>query len=487
MALLLPPFSLSVLSLSLLLFLVPCARCSVHPSNNSAQLAWTDHRRFRLLSNDIRLPTNASLVPLTEFLVHLNRPQLETFYLSGTLVNVDATNSLGVQSDDIAFISCDDSAYPGELDASATVSNVLTNSPSPSAVILYSTAVDHCNYTSDAGILFHYIFTLVNPHLANTIQAQLSSADHSPSAHIQPEMSFMSPTTPTPDGGEDDDNPNAGVAMIILYSITGIITALFLGIIITGAVRAHRNPERYGPRYAHGRPRQSRARGIARAMVETIPIVKFGDQQQDGKQDAVKGDVELAVDPEAEHASHSDRTGPSADDGAKNSDSETNEEKPTGPGTAPETGNFSCPICTDDFVKGQDIRVLPCNHQFHPDCVDPWLVNVSGTCPMCRIDLHPEQAKDEDQNQDDESPQDGVAEGQGNRPRRGIATYVHDRLNTHRMREASVEERLAALRSVRAANRENVQAGEEGRGRRSRLTARFRERFRIRTRAHDQG
>jgi hypothetical protein len=28
------------------------------------------------------------------------------------------------------------------------------------------------------------------------------------------------------------------------------------------------------------------------------------------------------------------------------------------------------------------VRVLPCQHQFHPPCVDPWLVNVSGTCPL---------------------------------------------------------------------------------------------------------
>lgn len=167
--------------------------------------------------------------------------------------------------------------------------------------------------------------------------------------------------------------------MIILYSITGIITALFLGIIITGAVRAHRHPERYGPRYTPGRPRQSRARGVARAMVETIPIVKFGDSN-DGKD--VKNDVELAVDPESEHAPESRQTEniESRDEG-KNLDSEASEQKPGQEGKGQEA-NFACPICTDDFVKGQDLRVLPCNHSFHPDCIDPWLVNVSGTCPL---------------------------------------------------------------------------------------------------------
>ena len=37
---------------------------------------------------------------------------------------------------------------------------------------------------------------------------------------------------------------------------------------------------------------------------------------------------------------------------------------------------------TEDFVKGQDIRVLPCDDKFHPECVDPWFLNVSGTCPL---------------------------------------------------------------------------------------------------------
>jgi hypothetical protein len=156
--------------------------------------------------------------------------------------------------------------------------------------------------------------------------------------------------------------------------------------------------------------------------------------------------------------------------------------------------NFSCPICTDDFVKGQDLRVLPCNHQFHPECIDPWLVNVSGTCPLCRIDLNPPQAEGENnENQEGENrteeqeptPEPATEETPTHRHRR-ISNYLHGTLNARRMRDASVEERLAALRSVREeANREQQdETDEQQQRRRHRLTARFRERFRIRTRAH---
>lgn len=187
--------------------------------------------------------------------------------------------------------------------------------------------------------------------------------------------------------------------MIILYSITGVITALFLCIIITGAVRAHRHPERYGPRSTAGRPRQSRARGIARAMLETIPIVKFGDAYDPKAADPAKADVEMASGSEEEGDTHpgerrsTSRDGPIEMTGSGTGTQPTDVEKAPQTGAeatgssgpeqnVQESGNFSCPICTDDFVKGQDLRVLPCNHQFHPECVDPWLVNVSGTCPL---------------------------------------------------------------------------------------------------------
>lgn len=88
-----------------------------------------------------------------------------------------------------------------------------------------------------------------------------------------------------------------------------------------------------------------------------------------------------------------------------------------------------------------------------------------------------------------ETPQDGhgetVAGGQANRQHRRITSYLQDTLNARRMRDASVEERLAALRRVREANRGEPQTdGVDGARRSRRLTARFRERFRVRTRAH---
>lgn len=300
--------------------------------------------------------------------------------------------------------------------------------------------------------------------------------------------------------------------MIILYSITGIITVLFLAIIITGAVRAHRHPERYGPRYAAGRSRQSRARGIARAMLETIPIVKFGDEPE-GKPDPAKGDVEMGMGPESGTETPTDEqrkeTTPARDTVQPASPDEvpSNDEKRTSatPSATPDTGNFSCPICTDDFVKGQDLRVLPCNHKFHPECIDPWLVNVSGTCPLwyvfllltneeylindcSRIDLNPPQEEQEEEQGTDSHPQtrDQTPERAQTRQRR-LTGYFSSTLNARRMREATVEERLAALRTVREeANRSGGDAEDADEQRwRNRLSTRLRERFRIRTRPHE--
>jgi hypothetical protein len=42
-----------------------------------------------------------------------------------------------------------------------------------------------------------------------------------------------------------------------------------------------------------------------------------------------------------------------------------------------------CSICQDDFVLGDTVVILPCNHRFDENCIVPWLTR-SGTCPVCR-------------------------------------------------------------------------------------------------------
>jgi hypothetical protein len=397
----------------------------------------------------------------------------------------------------------------------------------PAAVVLYSSKDNHCLYqVLDKSIDYSNVFTIPQASVAATVVKQLQADSTNTSNTIGANMATSgnlglgNSSSDSGDSGSSSSglavsSPTTAVAMIILYTITGIITALFLGIIITGAVRAHRHPERYGPRNIVGRPRQSRARGVARAMLETIPIVKFGDSDT-SQVAAAKRDVEMASRNDEDGTSAQPISTPTHQDGdtehataAAAPEIQSNEAPATTEGqqddneavpAATDGGNRVCPICTDEFVKGQDMRVLPCNHQFHLDCIDPWLVNVSGTCPLCRIDLNPadEPAGQTRQTEDPEhAPTEPAVEESAHNATPGshrrLTVYLSD---IRRARNAPVEERIAALRQLRqneqqqganvasGANNESEDVTDETQGRR-RLTMRLRDRFRIRTRPHE--
>lgn len=178
--------------------------------------------------------------------------------------------------------------------------------------------------------------------------------------------------------------------MVTLYALTGVITALFMLMVITGIVRAHRHPDRYGPRSEgrYGQSRQSRAKGLARAVLDTLPIVRFGAPIR--SEEVRKRDIEMHEDLGGHHAVST--TGAIA----MPAPAVLAPRPPPPPPPRPTTARFSqdqpeiaaeqrqhqCPVCIEDFVHDEQLRVLPCQHQFHPDCVDPWLLNVSGSCPL---------------------------------------------------------------------------------------------------------
>ncbi|XP_023140449.2 uncharacterized protein si:ch211-59o9.10 isoform X2 [Amphiprion ocellaris] len=49
-------------------------------------------------------------------------------------------------------------------------------------------------------------------------------------------------------------------------------------------------------------------------------------------------------------------------------------------------GNSQCQICFCDYTDGEKLRMLPCFHDYHVQCIDRWLKD-NTTCPICRANL----------------------------------------------------------------------------------------------------
>jgi len=50
---------------------------------------------------------------------------------------------------------------------------------------------------------------------------------------------------------------------------------------------------------------------------------------------------------------------------------------------------LECCLCMDAFEKDEQIRLLPCNHYFHRDCIDRWFATRAyqqRSCPLCKRD-----------------------------------------------------------------------------------------------------
>ena len=42
-----------------------------------------------------------------------------------------------------------------------------------------------------------------------------------------------------------------------------------------------------------------------------------------------------------------------------------------------------CPICLAEYASEEFVRCLPCEHSYHAQCIDTWLISMNN-CPLCR-------------------------------------------------------------------------------------------------------
>jgi len=52
------------------------------------------------------------------------------------------------------------------------------------------------------------------------------------------------------------------------------------------------------------------------------------------------------------------------------------------PHTDADDDKISCRVCLCEYEDKEDLKLLPCFHRFHKDCIDEWLQR-SSACPLC--------------------------------------------------------------------------------------------------------
>ena len=212
------------------LLLAAVASAAIAPSNMSTAVDGFQGT-LSLQRADSSQATIAQLVPVTR---SAQRKTVD----GNPLVNTNYTNVANLTDTSLAYISCNPADYPGFVDAQSVFESAYRRA-NLSGIILYSTATDYCDYDSGAQDLVQG-FPIYSMTDADASAALLDQIDNLPVSM----KFFVKLQGRSNDNSNNNSNsfqqqnplgpsPSTAVAMIILYSITGIITALFLVIITT--------------------------------------------------------------------------------------------------------------------------------------------------------------------------------------------------------------------------------------------------------------
>lgn len=308
-----------------------------------------------------------------------------------------------------ALIDCDNTT-----DVVDALNEVLINNPA--CTILYSLKSDACHFTrpyrvfsADVG----FMFTTVSASGAQTL---LEKVQKSPVLlHSVAWLNTTSlPEDDTPVVDDKGPSKDTKIAMAVLYCICGVLALAVVVLISLGIWRVHRHPERYGlapPQqtdeerqisddfnngggdvYTPPPTRVEKAKGLARAVLDAIPLMRVMKKHDEKGVSGEIGGGETAAS-SSTAASSMYKPGASSASSASVKSSCDMSRMETLPVYIQQDDN--CAICFDNFEDNQIIRQLPCSHRFHADCVDHWLLNSSSQCPMCRMNLTKEDGNEQ--------------------------------------------------------------------------------------------
>ncbi|PYH63693.1 uncharacterized protein BO88DRAFT_197042 [Aspergillus vadensis CBS 113365] len=156
-------------------------------------------------------------------------------------------------------------------------------------------------------------------------------------------------------------------SQIIGYCLIGVVPALLCMFIIILRLQSRRRARRESTSpnnstlNAPGSYRGRQRKTLSKAALEEIPMYKAGDfntpRMTSGSSDVERGqDISDQV-----------RVSWRPDSSVPCLSSEI---------------NLTCAVCAEACTRGQLIRDLPCHHQYHAECIDGWLINISGSCPL---------------------------------------------------------------------------------------------------------
>ncbi|CAG8478333.1 10066_t:CDS:2 [Diversispora eburnea] len=208
-------------------------------------------------------------------------------------------------------------------------------------------------------------------------------------------------------------------AMIVLYVISGAVLGIFIIIVFTNLVK--RRLQSRQPIHPIGGNNQQN-RGITKAVLDSFPVYSFS-LKKNVNEDIEKGhdkvtyeletlktvddekgnltvdeinQVEKTHDISIENKEIKDKNIATTDENIMNnlsqngqkviSQNSLNNDNLTLFNNKVTEVQSTCPICLGDFESGEEVRILPCGHQYHTACIDTWLLEISSLCPMCKAD-----------------------------------------------------------------------------------------------------